>query len=58
MSGRIGSVIAALTFSFCTVALFDLGDDRLTQIGILAVLAVVGYLIAEWGVQRSGGPRR
>jgi len=58
MSTRIGSVIAALTFSFCTVVLFDLGDDTATRIGILAVLALMGYLIAEWGVRRTGRPRR
>jgi hypothetical protein len=58
MSSRIGSVIAALTFSFCTVVLFDLGDDPSTRIGILAALAVVGYVIAERGVRRSGGSRR
>jgi hypothetical protein len=58
MSRRIGSVIAALTFSFCTVVLFDLGGDTSTLIVILAGLAVVGYFIAEWGVQRNGGTRR
>jgi RHS repeat-associated protein len=58
MSSRIGSAIAALTFSFCTVVLFDLGDNTSTRIVILAGLAVVGYVIAEWGVQRSGRSRR
>ena len=57
MSGRIGSVIAALTFAFCTVVLFDLGDDTATRVGILAVLAVMGYAIAERAVRRNGRRR-